>query len=152
MPRPLQRSDSEVCVRCVSLILIFAWASFWGCGSRSDLAAVRGKITLDGQPLPDAFVVFSPVSKGTTSYGRTDAGGNYEMMFTDQEKGAWIGENLVRISTADLGRGGGPGPKERVPVVYNHETTLRADVKRGSNPFNFDLKSNAGRIKSGPTE
>ena len=74
------------------------------------------------------------------------------MMFTDQEKGAWIGENLVRISTADLGRGGGPGPKERVPVAYNQETTLKADVKRGGNTFNFDLKSNVGRIKSGPTE
>jgi len=135
-----------------SPLLLVALSSLQGCGARGELAFVRGKVTLDGAPLPDAFVVFSPVSHGTTSFGRTDATGSYEMMFTDQEKGAWIGENLVRISTADLGRGGGPGPKERVPVVYNQQTMLKAEVKRGSNAFDFDLKSSAGRIKAGPTE
>jgi len=123
-----------------------------GCGSRGDLASVRGKVTLDGQPLANAFVVFAPTKKGTTSYGRTDSGGNYEMMFTDTEKGAWIGENSVRISTGDLGPGGGPGPKERVPNVYNETSTLTAEVKSGGNTFNFDLKSTAGRIKGAPTE
>jgi hypothetical protein len=135
----------------LAIFLVLALAML-GCGSRGDLASVRGKVTLDGQPLPDAFVVFAPISKGTTSYGRTDAGGNYEMTFTDREKGAWIGENSVRISTGDLGSGGAPGPKERVPVVYNQETTLKAEVKPGSNTFNFDLKSNVGRIKAAPTE
>jgi len=123
-----------------------------GCGSRAELASVPGKVTLDGQPLADAFVVYSPTAHGTTSYGKTDAGGNYEMMFTDNERGAWIGENLVRISTGDLGRGGGAGPKERVPVVYNSETTLTASVKAGSNTCNFDLQSSAGRVKATPVE
>ena len=139
--------------RWACLVLVGVWAvGILGCGSRGDLASVRGKVTLDGQPLPDAFVVFAPTTHGTTSYGKTDTGGNYEMMFTDNEKGAWIGENSVRISTGDLGRGGGPGPKERVPMVYNDATTLTAEVKRGSNTFNFDLKSNAGRVKGAPAE
>ena len=133
----------------VCLVLVACCA---GCGSRSELAAVRGKVTLDGQPLADAFVVYAPTKSGTTSYGRTDSGGNYEMMFTDSQKGAWIGENSVRISTGDLGRGGGAGPKERVPVVYNETSTLKAEVKPGSNTFNFELYSNAGRIKGGPSE
>jgi hypothetical protein len=102
--------------------------------------------------LANAFVVFAPTEHGTTSYGRTDAGGNYEMMFTDTEKGAWIGNNSVRISTGDLGTGGGPGPKERVPMVYNEATTLGAEVKPGRNTFDFDLKSDAGRIKGAPKE
>src|SRR2546423_9727590 len=119
------------------LALAIAMLLLSGCGSRADLASVRGKVMLDGQPLAEAFVVFSPTAHGTTSYGKTDAGGNYEMMFTDSEKGAWIGENLVRISTGDLGRGGGAGPKERVPIAYNQESKLTADVKRGSNTFNF---------------
>jgi hypothetical protein len=125
---------------------------FCGCGSRADLASVRGQVTLDGQPLADAFVVFAPTTKGTTSYGRTNASGNYEMMFTDSEKGAWIAENSVRISTGDLSSGGRPGPKERVPVVYNQESTLKADVKRGANQFDFDLKSSGGKVKTTPTE
>ncbi len=144
----LKRSSIRACWS----LLAAGGVALCGCGARTDLAAVHGKVTLDGQPLPDAFVIFAPTTHGTTSYGRTDAGGSYEMMFTDNEKGAWTGENLVRISTGDLGRGGGAGPKERVPVVYNEATTLKADVKRGSNAFNFDLKSNAGRIKGAPTE
>ena len=117
-----------------------------------DLARVQGTVTLDGQPLPDAFVVFAPTTKGTTSYGRTGSGGTYEMMFTDHEKGAWIGENLVRINTGDVSAPGGTAPKERVPRIYNRETTLKVDVQPGSNTFDFDLKSSAGRIDAAPTE
>src|SRR5437762_14367251 len=143
---PTRRFNRSNC-RSTAANLSFLAATticFCGCGSRGDLASVRGKVTLDGQPLADAFVIFAPTTHGTTSYGRTDAGGNYEMMFTDNEKGAWIGENLVRISTGDLGRGGGPGPTERVPVVYNEATMQTADAERGSNAFNFDLRSTAG--------
>src|SRR5256885_4592108 len=45
---------------------------FLGCQRRAELASVRGKVTLDGQPLPEAFIVFSPTTKGTTSYGKTE--------------------------------------------------------------------------------
>jgi hypothetical protein len=123
-----------------------------GCGGNADLAIVHGKVTLDGQPLPDAFVVFAPTSKGTTSYGKTDASGQYEMMFSDAEKGAWIGENLVRINTGDVASGGKAWPKERVPVVYNTQTTLKATVQRGDNTFDFELNSKAGKVMAGPTE
>jgi hypothetical protein len=132
-------------VTCLAVFLLA------GCGSRGELGRVSGTITLDGQPLPNAFVVFAPTGPGTSSRGRTDAGGHYEMMFTDREKGAWIGENLVRINTGDVGPGGGAGPKERVPMVYNQNTTLKVEVKRGDNTFNFDLKS-AGKIGAAPIE
>jgi hypothetical protein len=115
------------------------------CG-RSDLASVHGLVTLDGQPLPNAFVVFSPTQTGTTSYGKTDADGRYRMMFKDNEPGAWKGENLVRISTGDVGSGGKAGPRERVPVVYNQKTTLKLEVGPGDNVFDFELKSTAGKI------
>src|SRR4029078_8469395 len=103
--------------------------SLASCSKRGDLAAAHGRATLDGHPVANAFVVVARTEHGTTSYGRTDAGGNYEMMFTDTEKGAWIGNNSVRISTGDLGTGGGPAPKERAPHVHNEATTLTADVK-----------------------
>jgi hypothetical protein len=116
------------------------------CGGRSELAGARGRVTLDGQPLADAFVVFCPTKNGTTSYGRTDADGNYRMMFKDKEPGAWIGENLVRISTGDVGSGGKAASAERVPVVYNVKTTLKVEVEKKDNVFDFDLKSNAGKV------
>ena len=131
---------------CLLLLLLLL-----GCGSRSDLGSVRGKVTLDGQPLPNAFLVFAPTTQGTSSRGKTDAAGEYEMMFTDREKGAWIGENLVRIHTGDVGSDG-PGPKERVPATYNQNTTLKVVVKPGANTFDFDLKSSAGKINAAPVE
>jgi hypothetical protein len=127
-------------------LVVFGAVLLSGCGGNKDLAVVRGTVTLDGQPLPNAYVVFAPTTKGTTSYGKTGADGKYEMLFTDKQKGAWVGENVVRISTGDLGTGGKAGPRERVPVVYNQQSTLKATVQPGENTFDFDLKSAAGKV------
>ena len=47
-----------------------------GCGGESgpELATVEGYVFLDGQPLPDATVIFTPES-GSPSYGTTDQEG-----------------------------------------------------------------------------
>ena len=115
------------------------------CG-RSELAGARGRVTLDGQPLADAYVVFCPTRQGTTSYGKTDADGRYRMLFKDNEPGAWLGENLVRITTGDLAAGDHPAAAERVPVVYNLKTALKVEVLPQDNVFDFDLKSDAGKV------
>jgi hypothetical protein len=133
---------------CTLLVALLAI----GCGGRSDLGLVTGTVTLDGKPLPSAFLVFAPTGGGTSSRGKTDASGHYEMMFTDSEKGAWIGENVVRINTGDVGGGDQAGPKELVPVAYNRDTTLKVEVKPGNNNFDFPLTSNAGRIQAAPVE
>ena len=129
---------------CIVCILL---TSALGCGGNDNLARVTGTVKLDGQPLPNAFVIFSPVSGGTTSYGRTDQAGQYEMMFNDDEKGAWIGANRVQISTGDVSaRGEGSGAREKVPASYNQRSTLKVEVSSGSNVHDFELKSDAGRI------
>ena len=115
------------------------------CG-RPGLAGARGRVTLDGQPLADAYVVFCPTQQGTTSYGKTDADGRYRMLFKDNEPGAWLGETLVRISTGDLAAGDRAAAAERVPVVYNVKTTLKVEVEKKDNVFDFDLKSDAGKV------
>lgn len=118
-----------------------------GCGGNSDLARVEGQVTLDGEPLPDALVVFAPTSQGTTSYGRTDQDGRYELFFSDREKGAYIGENRVEISTGDVDPTmSGPGKPELVPSVYNERSTVTVEVTSGTNVHNFDLESDAGRV------
>ena len=118
-----------------------------GCSKNEKLSEVTGVVKLDDKPLADAMIVFSPRGEGTTSYGRSDADGKYRMLFKDNEYGAWVGENVVRITTFDLG-----GKKEQVPVVYNSKTTLKAEVKPGENVHNFELKSTAGKIVQGPAE
>jgi major membrane immunogen (membrane-anchored lipoprotein) len=118
-----------------------------GCSKNDDLSEVTGVVTLDDRPLADAMIVFSPVGNGTTSYGRSDSEGKYRMLFRDNEYGAWLGENIVRITTFDLG-----GKKEQVPIVYNSRSTLKVEVKPGENVHNFQLKSDAGKIVQGPSD
>ena len=120
--------------------------TFIGCGS--DLVTVTGTVTLDGVPLEDAFVEYTPQEPGgSVSYGRTDANGKYEMMFSLSEKGAVPGDNVVRITTADVGDEGVAGPKERVPKRYNEESELQADVVAGkANEINFDLTTEDAEV------
>jgi len=122
-----------------------------GCGGgRSDLAAVSGKITLDGQPLSEALVEFVPQHpNGVVSLGRTDRNGFYSLMATRTATGASIGENKVRITTYEILDEGGKQRvvKERVPTKYNSATELLVTVKSSGNKFNFDLKSEGGKIE-----
>ena len=123
-----------------------------GCGD-SDLGRVTGTIHLDGQPLQDAMVTFYPIAsesavksgdRGGASYGRTDANGEYELIYSRTKKGAEIGEHRVVITTLEEGGGGdyGPGTPEKLPKKYNVETALTAEVKPGSNVIDFlDLDS-----------
>jgi hypothetical protein len=101
-------------------------------------------VTLDDKPLPNAAVEFTPVDgKGLTSYGKTDSNGAYVTMATRTDKGSAVGENKVRITTYDILDEGGKQTRipEKVPLKYNESTELKADVKSGSNTFNFDLKT-----------
>lgn len=56
--------------------VIAALISLAGCG-RSEFARLSGKITLDGQPLPDANITFFNDSDGPNGYGQVDSDGSY---------------------------------------------------------------------------
>ncbi|WP_437185896.1 carboxypeptidase-like regulatory domain-containing protein [Planctomicrobium sp. SH668] len=137
--------------KCLTLLLLASLAL--GCSQKNDdLATVTGTVTLDSAPLKDAFIVFTPVQSGTTSYGKTDAQGKYAMVFSESQSGAWLGENKVQISTADVGGGDRPGAAELVPDVYNKKTTLSATVEKRHNEFHFALKSKEGKIRKAAIE
>lgn len=120
-----------------------------GCGGVDDgYGRVKGVVKLDGEPLSEASVEFTPVNGvGMTSYGRTDSSGAYDMMATDDKMGSAVGVNKVRISTYDVIDSSRSIP-EKVPMKYNVMTELESDVKSGSNTFDFDLSSEGGRIQN----
>lgn len=108
-----------------------------GC-SRSDrppLGVVTGVVTLDGRPLPDAVVLFTPEGPGRTSVGQTDAEGRYRLAYLRDILGANHGPHVVRIMTAteDNGR------RERLPPRYHRRTQLSAEVLPGDNTIDFSL-------------
>jgi hypothetical protein len=78
-----------------------------GCGG-PDLAPVSGTVTLNGEPVDGIRVVFEPIvgqsgvtdEEHYTSFGITDAAGNYEMQTYVGDKlksGAVVGNSTVRF-------------------------------------------------------
>jgi hypothetical protein len=110
-----------------------------GCNkSEVELGAVRGTVTLDGQPLPDAIVRFIPKAGGRTAFGRTDAEGRYEMLYSASASGAIVGTVRVEITTGDPDD---PKAAEKVPAKYNVNSELTAEVGSKSNVLDFKLES-----------
>lgn len=118
-------------VGVVSLVLLPL-----GCGSdRPDIGYVTGVVTFEGKPLANAEVTFEPRGK-RFSFGKTDEEGRYEMTYIRDEKGVAVGECVVRITLDDPN-----SPRQFIPLKYNANSELTAEVKPGKNEFDFDLKS-----------
>ncbi len=116
-----------------------------GCGGGAEkegLVSAYGTVTLDGEPLPFAQIMFKHVTDGT-SIGRTDGSGYFNMQYTLSQSGAFAGENVVYFSTKDMETDDGTVQKnELVPKQYREGTsTLKVTVKEGDAPYDFELKS-----------
>jgi len=120
-----------------------ALAALSGCGgSGANLGKVTGKVTLAGQPVPEALVMFSPVSGGSPSAGQTGADGSYTLIYARGIHGAMVGEHTVTISTYKEALEDPPTPevKETVPLKYREGDSLpKVTVKSGSNNLDFTL-------------
>ena len=138
----------------IQLVLVWAVAGFVaGCGgggSDIDLEAVSGTITLDGNPLPDASVVFTPTGGGRPALGVTDEDGDYTLEYSTSNSGTPPGEYVVSIRTykaptedPDTGEMSEAVP-ETVPDAYHTPSTLTAKVP--SDSYDFALESSAGEV------
>lgn len=129
-------------------ILVITLTAMGACrntGVKNKLGRVTGKVTLGGQPLPDAMVMFSGIQGGSPSAGRTDASGTYKLVFSRGIEGAEVGSHTVTISTFQPGNNDAKTPTpdvpEKVPFKYRDEATAqKAEVKSGSNVLDFALE------------
>ena len=126
-----------------------------GCGGSNDqpeLGEVEGIVTLDGKPLQDAYVSFSPKEgDGATSTGETDGEGKFKLRYKRDTMGATVGTHVVRVWTVEEDEGDSideatgkpiPKPKEIVLSQYNEESILEKEVKEGPQTIDLELKSN----------
>ncbi len=137
---------------------------------------VTGVVTLDGEPLANATVYFTPVegSAGASqSVGKTNEKGEYKLqtLLSAPDADPTPGDYVVTIDCVDeveTGRmkkndDGEEVPEteeiQRVPARYLNGATsgLTATVVKGSNTFNFDLTTeeqaqNAGRASTGASQ
>ena len=107
------------------------------------LGKVKGTVTLDGKPAADIMVTFTP-DVARQSGGKTDASGNYTLMYNEKLAGAAVGKHKVQMMKQLA-----PGtpitpennPQTALPPKYTFNSELTADVKEGDNVINFDLTS-----------
>jgi hypothetical protein len=99
---------------------------------------------MDGHPVPNAFVVFTPQGPGRPSETKTDADGRYRLAFTATRSGALIGKHNVTVSTSDI-PDNGPAVKEIIPAKYNTRGSIEVTVTQGVNDIKIELVS-GGKI------
>lgn len=132
--------------RVVVALLLCVLPAAIGCSGKPkdqpELGKVTGRVTLDGEPVPNVAVHFMPIG-GRSSIGITDQDGKFVMAYLPKIFGAKVGKHKVAIKThyndetdpeAQMGI-------EKIPKRYNGDTELTAEVKPGDNVINFDLKS-----------
>ena len=108
---------------------------------------MTGVVTLDGEPLANATVLFHPTDGGTRGgAGKTDENGAYELMYNRSTAGTAIGECEVYITTYSDEVYDESGEKlieeerpELVSADFNDNTTLTANVELGKNVFDFEV-------------
>jgi hypothetical protein len=125
-----------------------------GCGDGgAKVIPVSGTVTLNGKPLANATITFSPIAKsgevnaGDGSTGKTNANGEYTLTTSHGLPGAQVGTHRVRISVLvqQSGHGderrprGGWPVADQIPARYNEltfEVTAPGPLKK-----DFELTS-----------
>jgi len=127
-------------------IAVLPWLA--GCGGRDlpELGEVEGTVTLDGEPLSGAMVQFHSESGGRPGTALTDESGHYELTYVGDVEGTPAGPARVEISTVWPDGEPPPGESEKIPAAYNSQSTLKREVKAGSNTFDFPLKSDGSAV------
>ncbi|HEX4416108.1 MAG TPA: carboxypeptidase regulatory-like domain-containing protein [Lacipirellulaceae bacterium] len=130
-------------VRDRTVIEFLLLVSIVGCGKTGPaLAPVHGRVTLDGEPVGWATVMFQPDASGSPSYGNTDQDGRYVLGYKRGQQGAAIGSHMVRILSDKAIPGPDGKPMKRphpIPARYSASSDQKREVTPGDNEINFEL-------------
>ncbi|MCZ2340847.1 MAG: hypothetical protein LC104_03520 [Bacteroidales bacterium] len=153
----LSPGQQRLCARIVqggiTGAAIIGFLMMTGCGN--GLSALNGTVTVDGKPAPAGISLsFIPVDGGSPSYATTDEKGQYEAMFTFQEKGIQPGRVRVQLVPGEAGNESMPELIDEKPVVkpqaarptfpkeYYQEITI-ITVEKGANTIEIPLSTQA---------
>lgn len=113
-----------------------------GCGSgEPPTYPVKGKVTLDGKPLEKGLIRFSPAGNASPVGGEIKAG-EYTLNAPPGESKVEITSTIVVGQRKAYNTPDSPMvdiTKEAVPEQYNTRSSLKYEVKPGSNTKDFDL-------------
>lgn len=142
--------------RLFRLILFCVVIAIAGCERGPRVVPVSGTITLDGQPVKDAAVMFMLKPGGRIATGITDAAGRYTLSTHPTGNGAFEGNHTVTVSLyRDESSPGTNTPEGAVsgsslvkivwlvPEKYSQpaHSNLTATVSRNQATYDFELTS-----------
>ncbi len=142
----------------VLFLLCISFLATTGCGNKKMATnMVTGIVTLDGAPLADATVTFSPVAEGMLAVGRTDNAGQFTLQtqLGGVGKGTTEGEYAITVSKISAEPTGktytnesgetvdAVEDKQHVPAIYTKAKTspLKHTIVKGKNTVTLDLSS-----------
>lgn len=115
-----------------------------GGGSRSTVG-IKGKVTMDGKPLDEGYILFEPKDGKGASATATILGGNYESRVEPGLKIVRI--NFPKVIGTEVVYPGSPDSPtreirdEQIPAKYNSASRLEKDLTEVTGSVDFDLSS-----------
>lgn len=123
----------------INVVLLFGL-----CGCGANVSTISGKVTIDGKILDKGDIGFHQAEGVMVSTTQINQDGSYKI---GAEANTLPGNYKIVIIANEVSIGKGPGsvpmPTRITPLAYSNkeQTPLKAELKAGSNEFNFDLKS-----------
>ena len=123
----------------INVVLLFGL-----CGCGANVSTISGKVTIDGKILDKGDIGFHQAEGVMVSTTQINQDGSYKI---GAEANTLPGNYKIVIIANEVSIGKGPGsvpmPTRITPLAYSskEQTPLKAELKAGSNEFNFDLKS-----------
>jgi hypothetical protein len=124
-----------------AVVALLSVSSLSGCAQKANVGEVKGTVTLDGKPLEDGTIRFTPIEGRGPLAGATIKAGEFSTTVA-------AGKHRVEISSTKMA--GGPVDRhsnavetvlQLIPEKYNTQSELTLDVQSGLNEPQFDLKS-----------
>lgn len=151
-------TENRLNYRCVSFLSGSAWLAragivclaftLVGCGGDGvERSAVSGSVTLNGEPVEQGMILFSPLGEGPSAGGNIEQG-QYKI---EGDRGPSPGNYRVEIR-AYRGTGrtthdaaSGTTQEVKVPIIparYNNNSELKVEITPdASNQYDFELTS-----------
>jgi hypothetical protein len=108
------------------------------------MGTVHGEVTLDGKPLKDGRVLFTPVDGQGQTGGATITDGKFTAVVPVAKMQVQINANKVIGQKPVYDSPGSPMMDEVIEIIphrYNINSELTLDVKEGEQPVKYELKS-----------
>jgi hypothetical protein len=133
----------------VALATALAVVTMIGCGRPAhqlETAAVRGQVTLDGQPLPSGYVVV-PTARGRMASGKIQPDGTFVLSTYEEGDGAQVGTHPIVVNEVPPDEFSSVPAQDRVPIPARYASAgssgLQVIVKPGEeNVLELKLTTN----------